>query len=101
MATRYPKLEELLKNKALLSDEIRMWLRLGMYITIESRHSPTLNKDCVSIYDGQANQWPIDEIIGHNLRMQVLRWWEVEREHPRCQEVIDSTGLSALENRSG
>lgn len=101
----YPTLEKKLKERALLFEEIKMWDRVGFYISTEFRRVMNSERtgyiSVLTIIDSAGNETEIDASIGRNIRLSVLRWWQVEQVKPRSSELIDNTGLSSLENRSG
>lgn len=94
----YPLLEKELKSRALLFEEIKMWLRLGFYISGETVRVG--DSEAVVLMDSEGYQVKLNAAMGKRMRMAVLRWWEVEKVKPRAQEPLDNTGLSELENRS-
>lgn len=96
----YPGLEKVLNARALLDDEKKMWLRLGIYVTTEAVYNASVGYKCLILYDGMGNDSPLTECMGNNIRRQVINWWQVERIKPRASEPIDNTGLAELENRS-
>lgn len=100
------QLEGKLEEKLLLKDEMKMWLRVGFYISTEPHdvfigpRSQSPVTSCLDLIDRMGNVWSVPKIIGANLRSSVLEWWEVERITPRAQE-LDPTGLNELESRRG
>lgn len=100
---KYPKLEEILATRALLEEEKKMWLRIGMYVCTERYQklhaSGEYNISVTDMYDSVGNKVAISDTMAKNLRISILAWWQVEKVIPRAREV-DPTGLSSLENRN-
>lgn len=95
----YPKLKVILDDRLLLEEEIKMWLRVGMYITTEPKYIS--GAYFVKMYDGEGHSFDVNDYIGKNIRKAIMNWWQIERIKPRALEPVDNTGLVDLEVQRG
>lgn len=81
MALDKTKLKLYLNDLPILTDEKRMWFRLGYYV-----QAPTIMPSKVKLIDGAMNETEVGSTVAINLRKAALEWWEIEKDKPRHTE---------------
>lgn len=98
-------LKKILDNEALLEEEKKMWLRIGIYVTSSTKTVAdgysSANKN--SLYDSAGNLTYISTVMAKNIRLTIIEWWQVEKVKPHSQEKVElkqAGPLDELENRN-
>jgi hypothetical protein len=98
------KLVAYLDNLPLLEDEKAMWKKIGFYIEAVPSKKEQLSSMATAsvVVDNYGKEGQVGSIVGKNLRLAIIEWWQGERVKPKSLDVlVEANTLSELENRNG